>query len=219
MGLLPSEDRPTEGQRDTPRRDPEATRARIMKAAVKEFSAKGISGARVDAIAARAGANKRMLYHYFGSKYGLFREVLRRELGDRVQRNRDLGTGRRERLVERQAAHAKDRVWVRLLMWEALESSAQDMAEDGDRAAWYADWVEGLRADQAAGRIPADLDAAQLALSDLALTLFPAAFPQLTRWVTGRSVSDPEFIAERQQFLEALGRRLYLEPGDRARRR
>ena len=35
-------------------RDPEATKARILAAAVREFSAKGISGARVDAIAARA---------------------------------------------------------------------------------------------------------------------------------------------------------------------
>src|SRR3954470_19116778 len=123
MAGIPSRHRPAESKRATARRDPEATRARIMKAAVREFSAKGISGARVDAIAQRAGANKRMLYHYFGSKYGLFREVLRQELGDRVQRSREQGSGRRERLVQRQATHARDRVWVRLLMWEALEAS------------------------------------------------------------------------------------------------
>src|SRR3954447_3721779 len=209
MAGIPSRHRPAESQRATARRDPEATRARIMEAAVREFSAKGISGARVDAIAAQAGANKRMLYHYFGSKYGLFREVLRRELGARVQRTREQGTDRRQRLVQRQASHAEDPVWVRLLMWEALESPADDA---GDRATWYQDWVAALRADQEAGLIPGDLDVAQLALSDLALTLFPAAFPQLTQWITGRSVTDPVFVAERQQFLEAFGRRFYLEP-------
>src|SRR4051794_20188920 len=105
MAGLPSGHRPAASQRVTPRRGPEATRARIMRAAVREFSAKGISGARVDAIALRAGANKRMLYHYFGSKYGLFREVLRQELGDRIQRSREQGTDRRQRLVQRQASH------------------------------------------------------------------------------------------------------------------
>ena len=63
-------------------RDPEATKAKILAAAVREFSAKGISGARVDAIAARAGVNKRMLYYYFESKEGLFREILRRRLAE-----------------------------------------------------------------------------------------------------------------------------------------
>ena len=63
-------------------RDPEATKARILAAAVREFSAKGISGARVDAIAERAHVNKRMLYYYFESKEGLFREILRRRLAE-----------------------------------------------------------------------------------------------------------------------------------------
>ena len=47
-------------------RDPERTRAAILRAATAEITAKGLTGARVDAIAVRAGVNKRMLYHYFG---------------------------------------------------------------------------------------------------------------------------------------------------------
>ena len=58
------------------RRDPEATRDRILRAAVSEFSEKGLGGARVDEIAERAGANKRMLYHYFGNKEDLFLAAL-----------------------------------------------------------------------------------------------------------------------------------------------
>jgi AcrR family transcriptional regulator len=57
-------------------RDPERTRAAILAAATREFAEKGFGGARVDSIAARAGTNKRMLYHYFGDKEALYLVVL-----------------------------------------------------------------------------------------------------------------------------------------------
>jgi AcrR family transcriptional regulator len=57
-------------------RDPERTRASILEAATREFATEGFSGARVDAIAARANINKRMLYHYFGNKEDLYLSVL-----------------------------------------------------------------------------------------------------------------------------------------------
>ncbi|WP_282127269.1 TetR/AcrR family transcriptional regulator [Roseobacter litoralis] len=47
-----------------------------MQAAKKEFAKHGLGGARVDEIAERAKANKRMIYHYFGSKEKLFKAVL-----------------------------------------------------------------------------------------------------------------------------------------------
>lgn len=57
-------------------RDAEATQARILAAAKKEFARNGLGGARIDEIAERAKANKRMIYHYFGNKEDLFRTVL-----------------------------------------------------------------------------------------------------------------------------------------------
>src|SRR3954464_10421037 len=57
-------------------RDPERTRAAILDAATAEFTANGLNGARVDAIAQRARVNKRMIYHYFGGKDGLYLAVL-----------------------------------------------------------------------------------------------------------------------------------------------
>ncbi len=60
------------------RRNPQRTREQILDAARVEFSDKGLEGARVDEIARRAGANKRMLYHYFGNKEDLFLAVLER---------------------------------------------------------------------------------------------------------------------------------------------
>jgi len=57
-------------------RDPGRTRGRILDAALAEFARHGLGGARVDRIAERAGANKRMLYYYFGDKDGLFLAAL-----------------------------------------------------------------------------------------------------------------------------------------------
>ena len=61
--------------------DAEASRADILAAATREFSEKGLSGARVDSIAERTKINKRMIYYYFGSKEGLYRAVLERSYG------------------------------------------------------------------------------------------------------------------------------------------
>ncbi len=62
-------------------RDPVATRQRILDAATLEFARLGFGGARVDAIAKRAKANKRMIYHYFGNKNRLFLAVLESAYG------------------------------------------------------------------------------------------------------------------------------------------
>jgi AcrR family transcriptional regulator len=66
---------------ETPARkrlDPERTRQDILAAAHEEFVQHGLSGARVDAIAARTNTAKRMIYYYFGSKEGLYLAVLER---------------------------------------------------------------------------------------------------------------------------------------------
>ena len=51
-------------------------RLRILEAAKQEFSTHGLAGARVDRIAAKAGANKRMLYYHVGNKEELYLTVL-----------------------------------------------------------------------------------------------------------------------------------------------
>jgi TetR/AcrR family transcriptional regulator len=75
------------------RRDPDRTREAILGAAQREFAAKGLSGGRVDAIARRARANKRMIYHYFGNKDGLYLAALERVYEDLrgTERTLDLG--------------------------------------------------------------------------------------------------------------------------------
>jgi AcrR family transcriptional regulator len=63
-------------------RDPERTRQKILAAATEEFARYGLGGARVDRIAARAGANKRMLYYYFRDKDNLFLAALEGRYAD-----------------------------------------------------------------------------------------------------------------------------------------
>jgi TetR/AcrR family transcriptional regulator len=53
-----------------------ATRSRILAAGLAEFSTHGYEGGRIERIGRRAGANLRMIYHYFGSKQALYVAVL-----------------------------------------------------------------------------------------------------------------------------------------------
>ena len=189
-------------------RDPEATKARILAAAVREFSAKGISGARVDAIAARARVNKRMLYYYFESKEGLFQEILRRRLAEGAAKLRASNVSDPERLAERTERLPGQSQYTRLTMWEALETNPDRPVNEDERRALYTDWVASVEEAQHDGRLPRDLDAAQLVLSEVCLTMGPFLLPQVTQLVTGMSVKDPEFLAQREEFLRALGRRI-----------
>jgi len=56
--------------------DPERTMADILEVATREFSEKGLAGARIDVIADATRTSKRMIYYYFGSKEGLYIAVL-----------------------------------------------------------------------------------------------------------------------------------------------
>jgi len=58
------------------RRDPTASKTKLLAAARREFARHGLAGARVDEIAARAGVNKQLVYHYFGDKDALYLAVL-----------------------------------------------------------------------------------------------------------------------------------------------
>ncbi len=79
--------------RKPPKRDPQRTRELILQAATLEFSEKGLGGARVDEIARRSGANKRMLYHYFGNKDDLYLAVLEQAYAEIRNREKALSLG------------------------------------------------------------------------------------------------------------------------------
>jgi AcrR family transcriptional regulator len=101
--------------------DSAATRARLLDAAYAEFAGRGFAGARVDRIAAEAGANKQAIYLYFGSKEGLFDAVLETRLGilaDLVPFTPDDLPGYVGALFDHMVAHPE---LVRLTQWKYLE--------------------------------------------------------------------------------------------------
>jgi hypothetical protein len=59
-----------------------------------------------------------------------------------------------------------------------------------------------MRQRQQQGQLTADFDPCHLALAMQSLTIFPAAFPQLVRLTTGKSVSDPKFQNAYRKFLK-----------------
>lgn len=63
-------------------KDDTSGRERLIEAATREFASRGFEGARVNVIARQAGLNKQLIYHYFGSKEALHREVMARAYAD-----------------------------------------------------------------------------------------------------------------------------------------
>ncbi len=183
-------------------RNPERTRERILSAALKEFAAHGFAGARVDAIAHRADINKRMLYHYFGDKEGLFKAVLRRKIAERNAWAEASSGEPAETLPFWFEAACKDTDWVRMLEWEALQGADKKLIDVRQRRASVARGLERIRQRQTRGQVSSDFDPRHVMLAMRSLTMFPAAFPQLTELIMGRPVSDAKFQRDRMNFLK-----------------
>ncbi|MEP6876828.1 MAG: TetR/AcrR family transcriptional regulator [Burkholderiales bacterium] len=71
-------------------RDADRTQQAILRAAMDEFSDKGLGGARMDGIAERAGVNKRLIYYYFDNKEALFLAALETTYADIREAEREL---------------------------------------------------------------------------------------------------------------------------------
>jgi TetR/AcrR family transcriptional regulator len=194
--------RPAKPNRRRTERNPDRTRERILSAALEEFAANGFAGTRVDAIAGRAAINKRMLYHYFGNKEGLFRAVLRRKIAERQAWAESQSGDPAESLPFWFEATCQDVDWVRLLEWEALQVGEHRVIDETQRLAATAGGLKRIRQWQARGQISGAFDPRHVMLAMRSLTMFPAAFPQLTRLIMGRPVSDPGFQKERAEFLK-----------------
>jgi AcrR family transcriptional regulator len=162
-------------------RDAEATRRRLLRAARDEFAAYGIAGARVDRIAAAAQSNKAQIYHYFGSKDGLFDAVfdaMCRETVDAVPIDAADLPEYAGRLFDSYEA----RPWVqRLATWYRLERAGTGtllpVVLESNAAK-----IEAVAGAQRAGLLPGRFTAAEL----LGLVLHLSGF-----W----SANIPEFEA------------------------
>ena len=111
--------------------DPVRTMAGILEVATKEFAAKGLSGARIDAIAEATHTSKRMIYYYYGSKEALYVAVLEESYRHMRQIESELHLEDHEpeaalrRLVEFTFDHhAGNEDYIRLVMNENIEQGA-----------------------------------------------------------------------------------------------
>jgi AcrR family transcriptional regulator len=111
--------------------DPGRTMAGILEVATAEFAAKGLSGARIDAIADATRTSKRMIYYYFGSKEGLYIAVLE----EAYRRMRSIEAELHLENLEPEAAlrrlveftfdhHYGNQDYIRLVMTENMERGA-----------------------------------------------------------------------------------------------
>jgi TetR/AcrR family transcriptional regulator len=182
---------------------------KLLLAAIDEFSEVGLSGARVDSIAQRAGANKQLIYYYFKDKNGLFDAAIQKMTSRFGEVRSTLPIEPKKRPAAYFKATIHDQNLIRMLQWEALSIGENEAIDEQARAAWAKSGVDALRADQKAGLVPPELDCAQLFLSMQALAAHPFAFRQMTRFITGRNASDPTFQKERVKFLDLLGARIF----------
>jgi AcrR family transcriptional regulator len=189
-------------------RDLARTRERILKAALCEFAANGLAGARCEDIARRARVNKRMLFYCFGSKEELYREILRRKFSQRATIYESVPGDLGRAILHWYEAFSSDLEWVRLLEWEALGNGAGELVGEQERRQYLERTLDSLRCAQMDGLVPKNLDLTQLQISIIALTAFPLAFPQMTRLASGLAPTDPRFRRKRLQFLRWLGERL-----------
>jgi len=186
------------------RRDPDRTRRAIVAAALDEYSLYGPAGARVDRIAAAAGVNKRMIYHYFGSKAGLWAGLLDDQWGAEPVLSNDAAGSIADQLTSGALRIAGRPAVTRLLAWEALTTAASEIDMKSTRAAAWRDRITRLVDAQRDGRLSQQVDAAQLELALTALLVFPYVFPQITRMITGYTVADAAFVDARVALFRSL---------------
>ena len=194
---------------DKPRtRDAERTKAEILRAARDEFCEQGFNGARVDAIAARAKANKRLLYHYYGNKEALYSAVLLDAYLEIRGGERDLSLGQydpveaMDRLVRFTFRHFLANPWFpRLLAVENLQN-ARFLKTLKDIPAINSPLVpqlsDILRRGAESGAFRKDVDPMQLYISIAGLGYFYVSNMKTLSVIFDRDLSQFALIQDRE---------------------
>ncbi|WP_344532641.1 TetR family transcriptional regulator [Streptomyces albiaxialis] len=172
-------------------RDPEATKARIFRAATQEFAAHGIAGARVDRIAREAQANKQLIYAYFGNKAELFSQVLEANLIDLIAEipiDAEDPVAWADRLLDYHASHPEV---TRLMLWEALEfGETSALPAANARAEQYTRKVAAFEEAQRQGLIDTAIPPGDLVFLMITLFISPTAMPQIRHLLAGDTDED-----------------------------
>ncbi|WP_184781580.1 TetR/AcrR family transcriptional regulator [Amycolatopsis jiangsuensis] len=192
-------------------RDPERTRRLIVDAAVAEFAAHGYAGARTSAIAARAGVNQQLISYYFDGKEGLYQAISERwreREGELVHENVSLTE--QMRLYALEALENPD--GVRLMAWGGLEYSGPETDVDhAPRSARLQRNVDQLRALQAKGALPPEVDPACLTILMMGAAMATTTLPHVIEGLCGVSPRSPEFLEHYAEQMVVLARLVGLD--------
>ncbi len=197
------------------RRDPTATRSRILSAAAAEFAEHGLDGARYDRIAARAPANKERIYAYFGNKEQLFASVLEEQMPPFAAAH---AIADPERIADHAGAlfdfHADNPDLTRLVLWEALRYGSEPVPAAVARAEQYSARRDALVS--ALGN-SSSLDPGHMSFALTSLVSWWFAAPQLARFHIDDDPRTPEAHAtHRAIIVEAVTRLLTSPPAAEA---
>jgi len=189
---------------DERKRDPERTRERILEAALTEFGEHGFAGARISAIAERAGVNQQLISYYFDGKAGLYRALSERwrQISGQINQESAPLADVVDGFVRAGVEH---RHWSRLLAWSGLTGTAE--ADDGADD-FFPSMVEELRRRQANGELAPDLDPAYIQLLLFAAAAAPVLLPQVAERMTGQAPDSPEFLVGYRAQLRRVVERL-----------
>ena len=187
-GVARRSPRPQERQRD-----PERTRKLILEAGAAEFAAHGYAGARIAAIAARAGVNQQLISYYFNGKEGLYQalaEHWRQVEGEMLPAGTPLPEQVRRYALEGLA----NPDGVRLLAWNGLQYTGPESDPDqAPRSERLERSVAEIRALQESGRLPAELDPACLMIMLMAAAMATTTLPHVIEGVCGVDPRSAEF--------------------------
>ncbi|MEV6906560.1 TetR family transcriptional regulator [Amycolatopsis sp. NPDC051071] len=186
-------------------RDPERTKAQLLDAAKAEFGAKGYAAARVSEIAAKAGVNKQLISYYFGGKEGLYNALTATMYDDYVAASEhDMPFADVVRFFAQSGV--RDHDLAKLFLWENLTDGAPDAIGVEGQRGFLQRQVEYVRARQAAGDFPADLDPEFLLLIFMAASSAALALPRVVRAVSGQDPNSAEFAeAYGEQLARLVG--------------
>ncbi|MGH2514312.1 MAG: TetR/AcrR family transcriptional regulator [Ktedonobacterales bacterium] len=208
-------------------RDPEAAREAFLSAAEAIFARAGFDGARVEEIAARAGYNKALLFHYFGDKLGLYQAVVTRHCDQVAAGNaRMLGPvvpaddtpltrDAVRRFLEAAVRWSFDfcqsqPLCARVLSWEAAEgwTTFRRVSAIREQSPWIEEVQRFLRRARAAGFLRSDLDPRLLVAMVMGLTHhYHQALPRFELMFADAGLSTSEALAAaREQMVRFVVR-------------
>jgi AcrR family transcriptional regulator len=189
-------------------RDARATSELILTAATSEFARHGYAGARIDRIADAAGANKRLIYVYFGDKDRLYAAVLDRQL-ERLVTNVPFVAADMPGFAAARFDYVLAHPEVgRLAAWRTFEPAAEATENEIQS---YQERVAAVAAAQSGGSVDDAIPAVDLFALVLRMTQAWLSAPPALRAVTGDPDSDARLAQHRQALVEAV-RRLTTRP-------